>query len=147
MGAKLQSNRQKFTHYTKFDHWDIFLQNAFFLASNPDPSLLWHEMARSTGTLITVLVVVSNAITCAHALTPSKECLRSGGNIETCLRGVASDPVAESVVSSFKEAFGTDPAAVFLAPGRVNLVSICVSVYRWNYNKRNNVYLDPIHLD
>ncbi len=79
-------------------------------------------MARSCAILITALVVFSNAIIVAHALTPSKECLRAGGNSETCLRGVASDPVAESVVKSFKEAFGTDPAAVFLAPGRVNLV-------------------------
>ncbi len=79
-------------------------------------------MTRSTGILI-LLVVLSNAVASAHALTPSKECLRARGNSETCLRGVASDPVAERVVNSFKEAFGTDPAAVFLAPGRVNLVS------------------------
>lgn len=66
--------------------------------------------------------------------------------METCLRGVASDPVAESVVNSFKEAFGTDPAAVFLAPGRVNLVRNCC-VYRCNHKTNNFFLLDPIHLD
>ena len=81
-------------------------------------------MPRSISVVIfAVLAVFANAITSADALIPSQECILAGGNSETCLRGVASDPVAESVVKSFKESFGTDPAAVFLAPGRVNLVS------------------------
>jgi hypothetical protein len=55
------------------------------------------------------------------AISPAQECLRAGGTSETCLRAT-TDPVAESVVKSFKEAFGADPAAIYLAPGRVNLV-------------------------
>ena len=67
------------------------------------------------------LFAATFGISMVCAITSSQECLRAGGTSETCLRA-NNDPVAESVVKSFKEAFGSDPAAVFLAPGRVNLV-------------------------
>ena len=47
------------------------------------------------------------------------ECLRGGGSGDTCRSG---DPVADAVVSSYVDSFGEVPTAVFLAPGRVNLV-------------------------
>ena len=70
-----------------------------------------------------VVFALTVGLSLALAITPSQECLRAGGTSETCLRAT-TDPVAESVVKSFKEAFGADPEAIFLAPGRVNLVNV-----------------------
>ena len=69
-----------------------------------------------------MLVLFACSGVASIALRSNAECLLAGGNSETCMRGGGVDPVAELVTKSFVDAFGTQPKAVFLAPGRVNLV-------------------------